>query len=122
MSLYWKDIEIIPGMLLDVEFLRHEAYGKDGEPLAVQWKILYFGSRDSIDAYIEYSSGKKYPLQKVLKKKRLQSKIEQGELLQLPSGTEFMIVQELHGGKEVFKRCYNLDMLHMIRNISPVTE
>ncbi len=70
----------------------------------------------SDDAYIDFSSGKKYPMEKVVRKKRLQKKLEREELLQLPSGTDFMVVQEYHDGEAAFKRCYNLDMLHDIRN------
>ena len=117
MGLYWKDIEIVPGMLLSVEFIRPEAYNRDGEVAAVWWKILSFDSRDSSDAYIDYACGKKYPLEKVVRKRRLQARLERGELLQLPSGSDFMIVQEFHDGEPVYKRCYNLDMLHTIRNI-----
>ncbi len=117
MSLYWRDIEIVPGMMLDVDFLHHEVFNKKGELVRIMWKILFFDSRTGDDAYIDFSSGRKYPMEKVVRKKSLQKKLGREELLQLPSGTDFMVVQEYHDGEAAFKRCYNLDMLHDIRNI-----
>ena len=122
MSLYWKDIEIIPGMLLEMDFIHHEAFNDCGEPVRVRWKIISFGSREPDDAYLDCTTGKKYPMQKVLKKKKLQSKLQREELLQLPSGSDFMVVQEFHDGEKVFKRCCNLDMLQTVRNIRVVEE
>ena len=120
MSLYWKDIEIKPGMLLEMDFIHHEAFNSDGLAVKIQWRVLSFGTRSSNDAYIDYISGKKYPMDRVVKKRRLQSKLERAELLQLPAGTDFMIVQEFHDGEETFKRCCNLDMLQTVRNIKVI--
>ena len=117
MSLYWKNIEIVPGMMLDVDLLHHEVFNDNGSPVRIRWKILSFGSRTGDDAYIEYSSGRKYPVKMVVKKKKLQRKLEREELLQLPSGSDFMIVQEYHDGEAVYKRCYNLDLLQAVREI-----
>ncbi|HAK46161.1 MAG TPA: hypothetical protein DCO79_09635 [Spirochaeta sp.] len=117
MGLYWRDIEIVPGMLLEVDLLHHEAFSEDGTAVGIRWKILSFGSRKADEAYIDYASGKKYPISKVIKKRKLQARLERGELLQLPAGSEFMVVQEYHDGEAVCKRCYNLDMLQTVRNI-----
>lgn len=120
MSLYWKELEIVPGMLLDVDLLNHEVFNEAGKPVVIRWKILSFGNRKNDDAYMDYSTGKKYPLAKVVKKRRLQAKLNSGELLQLPPGSEFMVVLEFHDGDEAGKRCYSLDMLQTVRNISVV--
>ena len=122
MGLYWKDIEIIPGMLLDMDFLHHEAFNEDGHAMPVRWRIFSFGVRGGNEAYIDFASGKKYPMEKVVKKRRLQKKLERAEILQLPSGSDFMIVEEFHGGESMGKRCYNLDMLQSVRNIRVVQE
>ncbi|MBI9106392.1 MAG: hypothetical protein JEZ04_06555 [Spirochaetales bacterium] len=121
MSLYWKDLEIVPGMMLAVDQYQHEAFDSAGNPVAVMWKILSFGSRTSNEAYLDYSTGKKYPLEKVIKKKKLQARLNR-DILQLPACSDFMVVQEYHDGKEVYKRCYNLDMLVTVRNIRVVDE
>jgi hypothetical protein len=122
MSLYWKDLEIVPGMLLAVEPYQIEIYNTAGRPAAIRWKILSFDSRKSDEAYLEYSTGKKYPLKRVIKKRKLQAKLSRAELLQIPACSDFMVVQEYHDGKEVYKRCYNLDMLGTVRNIRVVAE
>ncbi len=122
MSLYWKNIEIVPGMMLDVDMLHHEAFNSRGAPVRIRWKILSFGSRTGDDAYIDYTSGKKYPMKQVVRKKRLQKKLEREELLQLPAGSDFLVVQEYHDGEAVYKRCYNLDMLQTVREMWVVEE
>jgi len=121
MGLYWKDIEILPGMLLDVELYHHDVTDSAGNPVAIRWKILSFGTRKEGEAYYDYATGKKYTLQRVLKSRRLQVKLNRSEILQLPTGSEFMVVQEYHGDEDVFKRCYSLDMLGIVRNIRLVT-
>lgn len=120
MSLYWKDIEIVPGMLIEVDPYHHEVFNTAGLPAGIWWKILSFESRNSDEAYIDLASGKKYPLKKVIKNRRLQAKLNREELLQMPAGSDFMIVEEYHDGKVVYKRCYNLDMLATVRNIRVV--
>jgi len=117
MSLYWKEIEIVPGMLLAVELFQYDVLNSNGAPAAIQWKILSFGSRNCDEAYIDYTTGKKYSMKRVIKKKKLQIKAELEELLQLPAGRDFMIVQVYHDEEAVYKRCYSLDMLQTIRNI-----
>lgn len=117
MGLFWKDLEIIPGMLLEVDLLHHEVFNSDGARVSTRWKILSFDSRTSEETYLDYSSGKKYPMKKVIKNRKLRAKLQRAELLQLPSGSNFMVVQVLHNGIEVFKRCYNLDMLGIVRNL-----
>ena len=100
-----------------MDLIHHEAYNDEGQAVVMKCKILSFGSRKSDDAYIDYSSGKQYPLEKVLKKRKLQNKLKEGELLQMPAGSDFMVVQEYHDGNEIYKRCCNLDMLATVRNI-----
>lgn len=117
MSLYWRDVEIKPGMLLAVDLYRPEVYNSAGRPTGIRWKILSFESRDSDDAYYDYLTGKKYSLKKVIKNKRLQARLSRNQLLQIPACIEFMAVQEFHDGLEAYKRCYNLDMLATVRNI-----
>ncbi|MBI9104290.1 MAG: hypothetical protein JEY99_17865 [Spirochaetales bacterium] len=117
MALYWKGIEIVPGMMLEVELYHHEAFDKTGKPVALRWKILSFDSRKSDEAYLDFSKGKKYPLKTVIKKKKLQSKLKNRQLLQLPTGNDFMVVQEYHDKKEVYKRCLSLDLLSTVREI-----
>ena len=122
MGLYWKDIEIVPGMLLEMDMLHNEVFNSDGEALPIRWRILSFDSRKSDDAYIDYNTGRKYPMAKVIKKRRLQALLERNILLQLPAGSDFMIVEEFHGGETAGLRCYNLDMLQTVRNIRVVEE
>ena len=122
MGLYWKDLEILPGMLLEVELYHHDATDSAGNPVSIRWEILAFDTRKEGDAYFEHATGKKYPLKRVLKSRRLQGKLKRAELLQLPAGSDFMVVEEYHDGKAVFKRCYNLDMLAAVRNIRPVAQ
>ena len=121
MGLYWKDIEILPGMLLDVELFHQDAADSAGKPVSIRWEILAFDTRKEGDAYYEHATGKKYSLERVLKSRRLQAKLNRSELLQLPAGTDFMVVQEYHDGEAVYKRCYNLDTLANVRNIRIVS-
>jgi len=116
MSLYWKDLEIVPGMLLEVDQYQHEAFDSSGKPVPVTWKILAFDSRKSNETYYNFTTGKKYSLEKVMKSRKLQAKLNL-DILQIPACSDFMIVQEYHGGKEVYKRCYSLDMLGTVRSI-----
>ncbi len=109
-------------MLLDVDLYHHEVYDDAGRPASLRWMILSFGSKTGDDAYLDYHTGKKYPLKKVIKNRRLQARLERGELLQLPAGIDFMVVQEFHNQKEVYKRCYNLDLLATVRNIRAVKQ
>ncbi len=88
-----------------------------GLPVSLRWKVISFHSRRNNDAYIEYPKGKMYPLKKVIKSRRLQSKLSTGSLLHIPAGTDFMIVQEYHDGDEAVKRCFSLDMLSTVRHI-----
>ena len=122
MGLYWKDIEIVPGMTVDVDFLHHEVFDDEGLPLGIRWKILSFGTRSGDEAYIDHAGGRKFSIEKVVKKRRLRSRLERGELLQLPPGTDFMIVEEYHGGVAVFRRCYNLDLLQSVRSLRVADE
>ncbi len=117
MGLYWKDLEILPGMLLEVELVRPDAFDEEGRPLRLTWQILDFGIRLPDDAYLLYKTGKKFPLKKVVKSRRLQSLIEKGQLLQLPAGTDYMVVEEGHNGTSAGKKCCNLDMLAAVRSI-----
>lgn len=121
-SLYWKDLEIIPGMLLEVDLLQNEVFSSNGNPVRLWWKIMSFGSRNNDEAYLDYSTGKKYALKKVIKKRKLQAKLSQAELLQLPACSEFMVVQEFYDGESADKRCYNLDMLATVRNIKVIQQ
>lgn len=117
MSLYWKDFEIVPGMVLAVDPFQQEIFNNIGKPVVIWWEILSFESRNSDEAYFDYSTGKKYSLEKVIKKKKLQTKLANNELLQLPACSDFMVVHEYHDEVKVYKRCYNLDMLGTLRNI-----
>jgi len=117
MGLYWKELEIVCGMLLELDLYHHEVINSEGKFANIMWKVISFGSRKNDEAYLEYSNGKKYPIKKVIKNKRLQGKLNRKELLHIPACSDFMVVQEYHDGKEVLKRCYNLDMMGAIRNI-----
>lgn len=112
----------MPGMVLEVDQFQQEAFDNSGKPVVIWWKILSFGSRNSDEAYLDYSTGKKYTLKKVIKNKKLQARLNRADLLQLPACRDFMVVQEYHDGKEVYKRCYNLDMLASVRNIRVVDQ
>lgn len=120
MGLYWKDLEILPGMLLDVELYHHDVTDSSGNPASIRWEILAFDKRKEGDSYFEYATGKKYTLKRVLRSGRLQGKLKRAELLQLAAGSDFMVVREFHNGEAVFQRCYNLDTLANVRNIRPV--
>lgn len=117
MGLYWKDLEILPGMLLEVELVRPDAFDEEGRPVRLTWRIFGFGTRLPDDAYLLYKNGKKYPLKKVVKSRHLQSLIGRGQLLQLPSGTDYMVVEEAHNGSSAGMKCCNLDMLATVRSI-----
>lgn len=104
-------------MKLAVDLLHHEVVNETGVQVDISWKILSFGSRSEDDAYLDWNTGRKHSMKKVIKNRRLRQKLNRLELLQLPAGSEYMLVQEFHDGKEVFKRCYNLDMLQSVRNI-----
>lgn len=117
MSLHFKNLEILPGMLLAIEMLRPEIFNDEGIPVSLKWKILSFNRRESNDAYIDYPKGKMYSLKKVVKSRRLQAMRAKGALLQIPPGTDFMVVQEYHDSEEADKRCFSLDMLGTVANI-----
>ncbi len=117
MSLYWKELEILPGMLLEVEMLRPDIFNDAGFSVSLRWRVLSFHRRGCHDAYIEYPKGKMYPLKKVVKSRGLQKKLTAGTLLQIPAGTDFMVVQEYQDGEEWAKKCFSLDMLGTVGQI-----
>ena len=103
-------------MFLEVEMVQPEALSDERATLLVTWEILSFHSRTDNDTYIDHPKGKMYPLKKVIKNRRLQKKLATGSLLQIPTGTDFMVIREHHNSRSE-KRCINLDMLNHVRNI-----
>jgi len=111
MDLYWKDIEIRPGMFIEVKENDYLIINAEGRYAQVVWEILKLDSRKNNDAYYDTDSGKSYSMMKVMKNRRLQAKLDRGSIIQIPACTDFLLVQEYHDGTPACKRCYSLDML-----------
>lgn len=117
MGLYWKDIEITPGMTLEVEEENYEVFTDDGRRARIAWTILALRARAGNDAFYDTDTGRTYTLRKIMKSRRLLRKKDEGTLVQIPACTDYLVVEELHDGKPAFKRCCSVDMLGLIRNM-----
>jgi len=117
MGLFWNDIEIVPGMLLEVDEFNYEVLDDEGRRAQVVWKILALETKGRDEAYYQPSTGRKFSMQKVMKSRKLLKKLDLGELIQIPACTDFLVLQEYHNSKPVLMRCYSLDMLGNIRDI-----
>ncbi|MFP4564220.1 MAG: hypothetical protein ACLFRY_13030 [Spirochaetia bacterium] len=117
MGLYWKDIEITPGMILEVEEENYEVFTEDGRRARIAWKILALRERTGNDAYYDTDTGRTYALRKVMKSRGLLRKRDTGSLVQIPACTDYLVVEEFHDGKPAFTRCYSVDMLGLIRDM-----
>jgi len=120
MGLFWNDIEIVPGMLLEVDEFNYEVLDDEGHRAQVVWKILALDTKGRDEAYYQPSTGRKFPMKKVMKSRKLLRQLDNGDLIQIPACTDFLVVQEYHNRKPVLKRCYSLDMLGNIRDIKMV--
>lgn len=117
MGLYWKDIEITPGMILEVEEENYEVLDESGRRARIIWKILAIRERTGDEAFYAVDTGRTYSLRKALKNRRLLRKKDEGTLVQIPACTDYLVVEEFHNGTTAFKRCYSVDMLGLIRNM-----
>src|SRR6056297_371748 len=117
MGLFWNDIEIVPGMLLEVDEFNYEVLDDEGRRAQVVWKILALDTKGRDEAYYEPSTGRKFSMKKVMKSRRLLRRLDIGDLIQIPACTDFLVVQEYHNRKPALMRCYSLDMLGNIRDI-----
>jgi len=122
MGLFWKDIEIQAGMLLEVEdrfFSPSPGEGVQQLPpgTKVQWKIIDIRKKKTGEAYYETSSGRTYSLSVVMRRSRLRKKESAGELLQIPACTDYLAVEVFHQGTSTGLRCFSLDMLSRLRAV-----
>jgi hypothetical protein len=117
MGLYWKDIEITPGMTLEVVEENYEVFTEDGRRARITWRILALRERAGNDAFYDTETGKTFSLRKVMKNRRLLRKKDEGILVQIPACTDYLVVEEFHDDKPAFKRCYSVDMLGLIRDM-----
>jgi hypothetical protein len=114
MKLYWKDIELSPGTVVRVEEQNNEVYNEQGKRAIVTWEILDIRHREANQEYLEPSSGKSFPLQKVMKHRRLYKRMQEGRIIHIPPCTEYLLVREYHDGEEARLRCYSVDMLGLV--------
>ncbi len=120
MKLYWKDIEIRPGMMLKVIEQNYEVVRSDGTPAEVQWEIIDIKERGPGHDLYEPEKDKTYPLKKVMSSKRLYRKKQAGKLVQIPPCAFYLIIEEYHDGEPALMRCYNVDMLELVRHVEIV--
>lgn len=113
MKLYWKDTEIPIGARLQV-------VESGGNGLPKFWKILEIREKKNADEFYDPSSGKSHPLTKVMKNKRLFRKSREGELLQVPPCTYFLVIEETAGGGASVKKCFNVDFLSTLWDVKIV--
>ena len=117
MGLYWKDIEITPGMILEVDEENYEVFDETGRRARIAWKILALLHRSGDEAYYDTATGKTFSLRKAMNSRRLLRKRNTGILVQIPACTDYLVVEEFHDGASAFKRCYSVDMLGLIRDM-----
>ena len=117
MKLYWKDTEIGPGSLLRVVEHDYEVVNNFGKRAEVTWRITEIRTRGPGDDYYEPNTGKTFSLKKVMKNRRLHYKQQSGGLVQIPPCTNYLVIKEFHDGEPALWRCYNVDMLGLIRKV-----
>lgn len=120
MKLYWKNIEIRPGMTLAVVEQNYEVLNNYGNPARIVWKILDIKTRNSDEDFYEPKKDKTYPLKKVMNNRRLSRRKSAGEIIHIPPCINYLVVEEYHDGIYAFMRCYNVDMLELIRHVEIV--
>jgi len=111
MELYWNETLLKPGMLIRVDERNYQVLNAEGRRAQVVWEILGLDTKKGDAAYYDPDSGKSYSMRKLMKSRRLQMRLEQGTIIQIPACTEFLVVREYHDGVPAFKRCYSVDML-----------
>jgi hypothetical protein len=115
MELYWKNLRIEPGITVEVD--------ENDDALSrkrVVWKIIDIAANTKQHAFYELGSGRTYPLESVMKKRKLQKKQASGTLIQIPPSSDFLVVQRYHDGEEIGYFCYSVDLLSRIRDIRAV--
>lgn len=116
MELYWNETLLKPGMLIQVDERNYQVLNAEGRRAQVVWEILGLDTKTGDAAYYDPDSKKSYSMRKVMKSRRLQVRLEQGSIIQIPACTDFLVVQEYHDGAAACKRCYSVDMLANIND------
>ncbi len=114
--LFWQDVPIRPGTIMRVDIRDYDVRDDEGRRMTVTWEILDLRERDSTDEYFEPSTGKTYPMQRVMKNRRLGRKYREGAIIQIPSCAHYLVIREFHDGEEALLRCFSVDMLGLIRD------
>lgn len=120
MTLYWKDVELTPGMVIRVEEQQYDVFNDNGKRAVVTWEILAVRKKDPSEDFLEPATGKTFPLKKLMNNKRLYRKMEKGSIVQIPPSKDYLVVEEYHDGKEAMIRCVSVDMLGLITKVVPV--
>ena len=120
MKLYWKDTEIGPGSLLRVVEHDYEIITNFGRRAGITWRITEIRTRGKNEDYLEPKTGKTFPLKKVMKSRKLHHKQQNGELVQVPPCTNYLVINEHHDGEPALWRCFNVDMLGLIQKVEVI--
>ncbi|MFP4492092.1 MAG: hypothetical protein ACLFNZ_11495 [Spirochaetaceae bacterium] len=117
MELYWQNTPVKPGTFMQVEERDREVLNSRGKKALVTWEILEIKSRAEGDDYYDPAEKKTYPLQKLLKRTRLQRKKDSGALIHIPACTEYLVVREYHDNTQDGIRCVSVDMLGLLWDV-----
>ncbi|HDQ14981.1 MAG TPA: hypothetical protein ENN41_09245 [Sediminispirochaeta sp.] len=118
MGLYVHGVELHPGMRLQIDERGDELRpGRYESRDPVVWELVALRSRKADEAYYEVASGRTYSLAQVMRRAKLQRKEASGDLVQLPAGSDYLVVREYQSGRLLGHRCYSVDMLAQIREI-----
>ncbi len=120
MILYWKNKEISPGTLLRIEERDNDVRRADGSRAEVTWRILDIRSRGQGEDYLEPAAGTCHSVEKLMKRRKLQRKMEAGELVQIPASSDYLVVREYHDDRFAGFRCYSVDMLGLLRDVEVI--
>ncbi len=122
MELYWKDMRLVPGTLLRIEERGNDIFDETGVPVEIRWRILEIRARGEGEDYLDPYTGKSFSLRKVLKRRKLQRKREQGELVDVPASSDYLLLRVYHNGASVGYRCFSIDMLGILYRVEIVEE
>lgn len=116
MELYWNDTLLRPGMLIQVDERSYRVMNAEGRRAQVVWEILGLDTKTGEAAYYDPDTKRSYSMRRVMRSRRLQARLEQGSIIQIPACTDFLVVREYHDGAAACTRCYSVDMLANIND------
>ena len=84
------------------------------------WRSPSIPSRRKAEDYYEPGAGKCHSVEELMRRKKLQRKMEAGELVQIPASSDYLVLREYHDDRFAGFRCYSVDMLGLLRDVEVI--